>query len=42
MSRDAAEEDYESVVNSGADLQGIALVAKDLEGNLSVEQGPIT
>ena len=38
MSKDAAEEDYEAVLNSGADLQGMALVAKDLEGNLSVEQ----
>ena len=38
MSKDAAEEDYEAVRNSGAHLQGMALVAKDLEGELSVEE----
>ena len=38
MSKDAAEEDYEAVLASGGELQGMALVAKDLEGNLSVEQ----
>src|SRR5262245_8034630 len=36
MSKDAAEEDYEAVLASGAKLQGMALVAKDLEGELSV------
>src|SRR5262245_20038045 len=36
MSKDADEEDYESVLDSGAKLQGMALVAKDLEGELSV------
>jgi arylsulfatase len=36
MSKDAAEEDYEAVLASGGKLQGMALVAKDLEGNLSV------
>ncbi len=38
MSKDAAEEDYRVVHESGAHLQGMALVAKDLEGNLSVEE----
>ena len=38
MSKDAAEEDYEAVLPCGGHLQGVALVAKDLEGNLSVEQ----
>ena len=36
MSEDAAEEDYEAVLASGGELQGMALVAKDLEGELSV------
>jgi uncharacterized membrane protein len=36
MSKDAAEEDYEAVLASGGELQGMALVAKDLEGKLSV------
>ena len=38
MSKDAAEEDYEAVLDSGGQLQGMALVAKDLEGELSVEE----
>ena len=38
MSKDAAEEDYNAVRDSGAHLQGMALIAKDLEGNLSVEE----
>src|SRR5512132_2050907 len=38
LSKDAAEEDYEAVLNCGAHLQGMALVAKDLEGNLSVQE----
>jgi uncharacterized membrane protein len=38
LSKDAAEEDYDAVLKCGAHLQGIALVAKDLEGNLSVEE----
>ena len=37
-SKDAAEEDYNAVLNCGGHLQGMALVAKDLEGNLSVEE----
>jgi uncharacterized membrane protein len=36
MSKDAAEDDYEAVLDSGGELQGMALVAKDLEGELSV------
>ena len=38
LSKEAAEEDYESVRNSGAHLQGMALIAKDLQGNLTVEE----
>jgi uncharacterized membrane protein len=38
LSKDAAEEDYEAVRNCGGHLQGAALVSKDLEGNLSVEE----
>ena len=38
MSKDAAEDDYEAVLGCGGELQGMALVAKDLEGELSVEQ----
>ena len=38
MSKDAAEDDYKAVLDGGAHLQGMALVAKDLEGNLSVEE----
>ena len=36
MSQDAAQEDYEAVLESGAKLQGMALVAKDVEGELTV------
>ena len=38
LSQDAAEEDYNSVLASGAHVQGAVVVSKDLEGNLSVEQ----
>ena len=38
LSKEAAEEDYEAVLGCGGELQGMALVAKDLEGELSVEQ----
>jgi uncharacterized membrane protein len=38
LSKDAAEEDYEAALNCGGHLQGMALVTKDLEGNLSVEE----
>jgi hypothetical protein len=36
LSKEAAEEDYDAVLNCGAHLQGMALVAKDLEGELSM------
>ena len=38
LSKEAAEEDYNAVRKSGAHLQGAAVIAKDLEGNLSVEE----
>ena len=38
LSRDAAEEDYKAVLDSGARLEGAAVVAKDLEGDLSVQE----
>ncbi len=38
LSKDAAEEDYNAVLASGAHLDGAVVVSKDLEGNLSVEQ----
>ena len=38
MSADAAQEDYEAVLNCGARLLGAVVVSKDLEGELSVEQ----
>ena len=38
LSKDAAEEDYNAVLECGGDLQGAVIVSKDLEGNLSVEQ----
>ncbi len=38
LSKDAAEEDYNAVLNCGGELQGAVIVSKDLEGNLSVEQ----
>lgn len=38
LSADAAHEDYEAVLNSGAEVMGAVVVSKDLEGNLSVEQ----
>lgn len=38
MSKDAANEDYEAALASGGYLHGAVVVAKDLEGNLSVEQ----
>jgi uncharacterized membrane protein len=34
----AAHEDYESVLHCGAPLEGAAVVSKDLEGKLSIEQ----
>ncbi len=38
LSADAAKEDYEAVLNCGAEIMGAVVVSKDLEGNLSVEQ----
>lgn len=38
LSTDAAQEDYEAVLNCGVRLWGAVVVSKDLEGQLSVEQ----
>ena len=38
MSSEAATEDYEAVLASGARIEGAVVVSKDLEGNLSMEQ----
>ncbi len=38
LSKDAAEEDYNAVLDCGGHLEGAVVVSKDLEGNLSVEQ----
>jgi uncharacterized membrane protein len=38
LSRDAAMEDYESVLACGGYLHGAVVVTKDLEGNLEVQQ----
>ena len=38
LSKEAAEEDYNAVLECGGHLQGAVVVSKDLEGNLSVEQ----
>ena len=38
LSKEAAEEDYNAVRECGAHLHGAALVSKDLEGELSVEE----
>ena len=38
LSTDAAHEDYEAVLNCGAEIMGAVVVSKDLEGDLSVEQ----
>lgn len=38
LSSEAAHQDYESVLGCGAKLWGAVVVAKDLEGNLSVEE----
>ena len=38
LSKEAAEEDYESVLDSGGELQGMALIAKGLDGELSVQE----
>lgn len=38
LSTTAAHEDYDAVVGSGARLWGAVVIAKDLEGNLSVDE----
>ena len=38
LSTEAAHDDYEAVLNCGAEIMGAVVVSKDLEGNLSVEQ----
>lgn len=38
LSSEAAHEDYEAVLNCGAELMGAVVVSKDLEGELSIEQ----
>jgi arylsulfatase len=38
LSKDAAMEDYESVLGSGGYLHGAVVVTKDLEGKLDVQQ----
>jgi uncharacterized membrane protein len=38
LSTEAAHEDYEAVLNCGAEIMGAVVVSKDVEGNLSVEQ----
>jgi uncharacterized membrane protein len=38
MSEAAAREDYEAVLACGGHLHGAAVISKDLQGNLSVEQ----
>ena len=38
LSKQAAEDDYEAVLDCGGELQGMALVAKDLTGELSVKE----
>jgi uncharacterized membrane protein len=38
MSKDAAEQDYNAVLESGGHLQGAVVVSKDLRGDLSVQE----
>jgi arylsulfatase len=38
LSTDAAQEDYEAVLDCGVRLWGAVVVSKDLEGNVSVEE----
>ncbi len=38
LSTDAAHDDYEAVLNCGADVMGAVVVSKDMKGDLSVEQ----
>jgi hypothetical protein len=37
LSTEAAHDDYEAVLNSGAEIMGAVVVSKDMEGNVSVE-----
>jgi len=38
MSKDAADDDYQAVIDSWGYLHGAVVVSKDLEGNLAVEE----
>ena len=38
LSNDAAHEDYEAVLNCGAEIMGAVVVSKGLDGELSIEQ----
>ncbi len=38
LSTEAAHEDYEAVLDCGAEIMGAVVVSKDMEGNLSIEQ----
>ncbi len=38
LSTEAAQEDYEAVLNCGARIEGAVVVSKDLEGDLSIKQ----
>ena len=38
LSTEAAHDDYEAVLNSGAEIMGAVVVSQDMEGNVSVEQ----
>jgi len=38
LSKEAADEDYNAVLGSGAHLEGAVVVSKDLQGELSVEE----
>jgi hypothetical protein len=38
MSKDATGHDYEAVLACGGYLHGAAVISKDLDGNLSIEQ----
>ena len=38
LSKDAAMDDYQAVLNSGANVHGAVVVTKDMKGEMSVEQ----
>jgi uncharacterized membrane protein len=38
LSKDAAIDDYQAVLNSGANVHGAVVVTKDMKGEMSVEQ----